>query len=99
MTIFWTPLADMTFEEEIDFILQKLNAKEAEKFINLVNEFSKALSSNPYMGKISKKSGVRMFVLSKQTTVFYEVFENKKRIDLQFFWNNARDPKNLEKYY
>ncbi|MBK5213063.1 MAG: type II toxin-antitoxin system RelE/ParE family toxin [Flavobacteriaceae bacterium] len=98
MTVFWTPLADITFEEEIDFILRKWNTKEAEKFIDLVDEFKKVLSSNPYMGKISEKGQVRMFVLSKQTTVFYEVFEDKKRIDLQLFWNNSKGPKELEKY-
>lgn len=99
MTVFWTPLADVTFEDEIDFILLKWTAKEAEKFIDLVDEFEKALSSNPYMGKISEKGKIRMFVLSKQTTVFYEVFEDKKRIDLQLFWNNSKNPKELERYF
>ncbi len=98
MTVFWTPLADITFDDEIDFILLKWNAKEAEKFIDLVDDFEKALSSNPYMGKISERGKIRMFVLSKQTTFFYEVFEDKKRIDLQLFWNNSKNPKELEKY-
>ncbi len=99
MTILWTSLAEITFQEEIDFILQKWNTNEAGKFIDLVDEFTKSLSSNPYLGKISKKGDIRMFVLSEQTTVFYEVFENKNRIDLQLFWNNSRDTNELDKYF
>ncbi|MEM0519512.1 MULTISPECIES: type II toxin-antitoxin system RelE/ParE family toxin [Aequorivita] len=65
MKVFWTQLADITFEDEIEFILRKWNNAEAEKFIDLVEDFKKALSTNPYMGKLSEKSQVRMFVLSK----------------------------------
>ena len=92
-------LANITFEEEIDFIFRKWNAKEAVKFIDLVDDFEVILSSNPYIGKFSEKGQVRMFVLSKQTTVFYEVFEQKNRIDLQLFWNNSKDQKELERYF
>ena len=40
-----------------------------------------------------------MFVLSRQIRVFYEVFEERNRIDIQLFWNNSRDPLELEKYF
>lgn len=99
MKVRWTPLADITFEDEIDFILHKWNSSEAMKFVDLVDEFEKALASNPYMGKLSEKGQIRMFVLSRQTTVFYEVFEEKSRIDVQLFWNNSKDPMELEKYF
>jgi plasmid stabilization system protein ParE len=98
MKVCWTPLAVITFEDEIDFILHKWNAKEARKFVDLVDAFEKNLATNPYMGKLSEKVQVRTFVLSKQTTVFYEVFKEKIRIDIQFFWNNTKDPKELKKY-
>ncbi|WP_026450482.1 type II toxin-antitoxin system RelE/ParE family toxin [Aequorivita capsosiphonis] len=98
MKIHWTTLADLTFRDEIDFILRKWNAEEAMKFVDLVEAFEKALASNPFMGKPSEKRQIRMFVLSKQTTVFHEVFEEKNRIDIQLFWNNTKDPKGLEIY-
>ena len=99
MKVHWTLLANITFESEIDFILRKWNAKEAMNFVDLVEEFEKTLTSNPYMGKLSEKGQVRMFVLSKQTTIFYEVLEEKERIDIQLFWNNSKDPLELEKFF
>ena len=98
MEINWTSSANASFEDEIEFILSKWNLKEVEKFINLVDGFTKKLSDNPYIGKKSVKEDVRVFVLSKQTTVIYEVFEDLNRKDLQFFWNNKKKPKELKKY-
>lgn len=99
MKVRWTLLAHITFENEIDFILHKWNMDEALKFVDLVDEFEKALAKNPYMGKFSKKGQVRIFVLSKQTNIFYEVLEKKNRIDIQLFWNNSKDPEEFEKYF
>lgn len=75
-----------------------MEQERSQEVYHLVDEFEKALSSNPYMGKNSQNGKVRMIVLSKQTTVFYEVLEEKNRIDLQWFWNNSKDPKELEKH-
>lgn len=55
MKILWTNLADTTFEDEIDFILHKWNSKEAEKFIDLVEKFEKALAANPYLARCLKR--------------------------------------------
>lgn len=50
MKVHWTSLADLTFDDEIDFILRKWNAKEAGEFIDLVDEFQKALIFKPIYG-------------------------------------------------
>ena len=97
MKIYWTILADLSFQEEIDFILRKWNLSEAEKFVDLVDDFITTLSGSPYLGKKSEKEDIRVFVLSKQTTVIYEVFDDLNRIDLLLFWNNKRDQNELKK--
>lgn len=97
MDVYWTSTANVSINEEVEFILVKWNLKEVNKFIKLVDDFTKSLSENPYLGKKSLKKGIRVFVLSKQTTVIYEVFEDLNRIDLQYFWNNNKNPKELEK--
>lgn len=87
MEINWTSSANASFENEIEFILKKWNLNQVEKFIELVDDFTKTLSDNPYLGTKSTKQDIRIFVLSKQTTVIYEVFEGLNRVDLHFFWN------------
>ncbi len=98
MKINFTSTANTSFDDEVQFILEKWNLKEVEKFINLVDDFTKRLSENPFLGKKSKKKNIRVFVLSKQTTVVYKVFEDLNKIDLIFFWNNKKSPRELEIY-
>jgi plasmid stabilization system protein ParE len=98
MEINFTTSANISFEDEIEFILRKWNLDEVEKFMNLVDDFINNLSKNPYLGKKSNKRAIRVFVISKQTTVIYKVFDDINRIDVLYFWNNKRNPKDLKKY-
>lgn len=98
MKINFTSTADASFEDEVDFIFRKWNITEVEKFIDLVDDFTEKLSENPYLGKKSEKKDIRLFVLSKQTTVIYKVYEDLEQIDLIFFWNNKMNPKEFKKY-
>lgn len=98
MKINFTSSANASLEDEVDFIFTKWNSIEVEKFINLVDDFTKRLSENPYLGKKSDKRDIRVFVISKQTTVIYKVKEKLDEIDLIFFWNNKRNLKELKKY-
>jgi len=58
-------------------------------FVLLVDENLKRLSINPYLGKIHKN--VYKIVISKQTSIFYKIIENEKRVELVYFWNNKKD--------
>ncbi|PQJ74191.1 type II toxin-antitoxin system RelE/ParE family toxin [Polaribacter gangjinensis] len=97
MEINFTTSANISFEDEIDFIFRKWNLDEVEKFINLVDDFIINLSKNPYLGKKSNKRAIRVFVISKQTTIIYKVYEDLNKIDIIYFWNNKRNPKEMKK--
>ncbi len=89
----WLSNASLTYLDEIDFIFEKWNYKEVQKFILLVDENLKRLSVNPKIG-IPIKNMFRL-VLSNQTTLFYTIQEKEKRIDLIIFWNNSKNPNDL----
>jgi plasmid stabilization system protein ParE len=91
----WLSNASLTYFDEIDFIFEKWNYKEVQKFILLVEENLIRLSVNPKIG-IPIKYMFRL-VLSKQTTLFYTIHEKEKRIDLIIFWNNSKNPDDLVK--
>lgn len=96
--IFWTDIARLTYENELEFIYTKWNRKEVIKFMDLVDDFVQKIESGFIVGKISKQKVIRSFVISKQTTVFYQVYEDKMEIELLLFWNNKTNPKELLKY-
>lgn len=95
--VHWLTLAELTFLDEIDFILKKWNINEVEKFTLLVYDFIDTLSQNPSIGKYSSNRKIYSLVISKQTTLYYSVLEDINQIDLLLFWNNKQNPSHLKK--
>lgn len=95
--IHWSALAEETFAEEGYFILRKWNIDEVEKFATLVYDFIDSLSKNPTIGVFISKHNAYSIVISKQTTLYYRILEDKNQIDLVLFWNNKRNPNELLK--
>lgn len=87
--VVWVSLAVQTYMEEIDFIYLKWNQKEVDDFVMLVDENLKRLSINPLIGQIHKN--VYKIVISKQTSLFYNIIEKDKKVELVYFWNNKKD--------
>ena len=97
-TIDWTLTTELTYYKEIEFILSKWSYDEVEKFIELVEDKIQVLSSGTMTGKSSNIKGVRILVISKQTSLAYIVFENQSRIELLSFWNNQSNPEDYTAY-
>jgi plasmid stabilization system protein ParE len=95
--VYWTSHATLTYAEEIEFIFEKWNLKEVEKFILLIDDFIRKISTFPFIGRKFIKRDIYSFVVSKQTTVFYKLRPDEQRIDLLFFHNNKRNPDYLMK--
>jgi plasmid stabilization system protein ParE len=93
----WQPISVYTFFAEIDFILLKWNAKEAQKFKDLVDENLLRLSNDPLIGIYKNELKIYSILISKQTTLYYYFDENTKIIDLYVFWNNSKNPADLIK--
>ena len=53
------------------------------------------LSKAPKIGML--KSNKYLISLSKQTTLLYIVKENEETIELLLFWNNQKNPEELNK--
>lgn len=97
-SIHWSKLAEITFSEEMDFIFEKWNQKEVNKFGLLVQNCLQSISENPKIGKCESENQVYSFVISKQTTIYFKISEIELRVDLILFWNNKKSPILLEKH-
>ncbi len=94
MNIIWTFTAELTFEEEQNYILKKWSNTEVIKFIELVYKNIERLKILPFLGE-ELNNNERCLVISKQTTLFYRIIDTDT-IELMLFWNNLRNPKDLE---
>ena len=94
MTVIWGEKAKYSYFKELDRINKFHNAKEVEKFINLVDEVIFDLRTGLIQVKPSQKTKISSFVISKQTTVFFDIDKKNSRIELLLFWRNKEDPKN-----
>ena len=86
----WLLNAQITFNEEIDFILRKWNFKEAIIFSELIDKELERLSKNPKIGKYNSELNLYSLTISKQTTLYYNFDKKIKIVELYFFWNNQK---------
>ena len=93
----WKPLATNTYLDEMEFILSKWNEKEVQNFDDLVSDYLNTLSKSPEIGRFDSENNCYSLVISKQTTLYYKIIEEKSQIDLVLFWNNSQNPKLLSK--
>ena len=74
-----------------NLIESKWGAKQAEKFLSKVYKTIDLISKQPYLFKASAiEENVRIGIVSKQTSFFYEIQESE--IIILFFWDNRQDP-------
>ena len=95
--IIWQLNSEITYLAEIEYIYFKWNQEEAEKFQELVIENLNRLSINPLLGKYDSNLKIYIFVISKQTTLYYSINQNAKIVNLHVFWNNQKNPDELKK--
>ncbi|MFK7833983.1 MAG: hypothetical protein AB8B52_11945 [Winogradskyella sp.] len=88
-------MAELTFAKTLEFISEKWSISEVNNFIDLVDDFVQKIESGIIKGKISQTTNMRFFVISKQTTLFFDVHDDIKTVELLLFWNNKENPKKL----
>lgn len=75
MNVIWSVEAKVTYNKELEFIFSKWSISEVAKFIHLVEEFVEKLKNGILRGK-RLNNNMRSFVISKQTTLFFEYNED-----------------------
>jgi hypothetical protein len=74
--ILWTYSADKSYLEELECIYKKWNVKEVILFEELIENELLRLTLNPFVRKYSEVLNLHSLVISKQTTLYYEINEN-----------------------
>jgi plasmid stabilization system protein ParE len=91
LTIFYTPKAKETFILVYNLIADKFSIKIANEFLTKAEKTIFLISEQPFMYKSSSvDENVRVANFTKNTSLFYQVTDNK--INLLFFFDNRQDP-------
>jgi len=90
LEVHWTLTAKSTFDTIVALIEEQWSMSSSDKFVQTTKKSLLNISRQPFMFPESGIENVRKAVITKQTSVFYEVHEDK--IVLLFFWDNRQDP-------
>ncbi len=90
LTIAWTDEAQETFNFTVNQIENKWGTKSAEKFVRDTHKLINLISTQPYLFNASYTLNIRKAVISKQTSMFYEV--HSAHVSILFFWDNRQEP-------
>jgi len=72
LNVIWTQNAEQSYSNELENILNKWTVTEVVNFIDLVDDFIKKLESGILQGRVLSKTTIRSFVISRQTTVYFD---------------------------
>ena len=88
--IFWTNDALINLESILDYLENRWTRKEIDKFKKMLGRQLDLIMKNPKLFPISEHNPrLRKAVLSRQTTIFYELSANK--IYLVYLFSNVQD--------
>jgi len=95
MKIIWTEKALTSFEEIINYLINKFGSNTTLKFYEETMSIIESIDKNNDIGKRIDNSIYRQFIIAKKTSMIYSI-----RVDevyLHYFWDNRGNSKRLRK--
>ncbi|MBS1521584.1 MAG: hypothetical protein JST50_11340 [Bacteroidetes bacterium] len=92
IAINWTPEAEKTFLQNLEYLAYQWNNKVITDFINKVDDALQVIAQNPNAFPLHKST---LDIHKCVTIPFYRIVNNNS-IDLITFWNNYQDPNKLK---
>ena len=95
--LFWTEEAINNLEEILDYLVQNWSQKELDNFKSRLKKHLELIQRFPLMFPVSSYNPrLRKAVLSKQTTVFFEI--KNEMIFIAYLFANKKDIKRIQNY-
>jgi plasmid stabilization system protein ParE len=88
--IIWTPEAEKTFSQVIDYLEANWTKKEIKNFVIQTNTIAQLLSEFPHLGRYSFEKDSREVLITKHNILIYKEYGD--RIDLIVFFDTRQDP-------
>lgn len=93
--VIWSHQAESDYLDTLQhWIRHNKSIKYSSKLIREVEKKEKLISENPNIGSPSEIDDVKYVLIDKNFSLYYRV--NKDVIEILAFWDNRRDPENLD---
>ena len=94
-SVFWTPHAEDTFREIVDYLRKEWNENISDNFVEKTHSVLELTSSFPNIYKqIDKSRNIRKGLVTKNISFFYRV--KRETLEILYFWDNRRNPDTSE---
>jgi hypothetical protein len=93
-TVHWNKIARLDYYDNIDYLLRKWSEKEAQEFIDAVEETEFILKQENVEFQNTDMPEIKRCVICKQITLFYRILDTKN-VELLRFWNNYQHANKL----
>ena len=94
--VFWTDEALLNLKLIIDYFEYRWTERELRKFFQKLEKRIKLISQKPRLFPTSgHKPNIHRSVLSKQTTIYYKLFEQEKKVEITTLFDTRQNPKKL----
>jgi len=92
--VYWSPASKDEYAEILKHLESEYGLESALKFMDKTDEVVNSISTFPKSGIPTKKEKIRKIVITKQTSLLYEI--NQQKIELLHFWDTRQNPEKLE---
>jgi len=90
----WTRQALLSFADTLKYLIAHNSSQTySKKLRKEVEKKEKLIAENPNIGSPSEINDVKYVLIDKNFSMYYRV--NKEVIEILAFWDNRRDPENL----
>lgn len=92
-SVIWSPTAQLTYYQVLEYLNEKWTEKELNAFIARTEEVTTHISNNPLLYPYSNESDTHKCVVVKQVSLFYRI--KNSTIEFLMFWDNRQNPATL----
>lgn len=93
--IIWSPEARKSYLKILLYLDENWSYSELETFEDHAKKVLHLIRYFPEIYEYSKESDTHRCVLTEQVTLFYRVKKESEEVELLIFWDNRRDPNEL----
>ena len=94
LPVIWTPGAEQTFNEQIDYMEARWPAHALHRFVDRVFDIIELIGQNPLLYPVfDPEKQIRRCVLNKRLSLYYK--HTNDGIYLLLFWPNRQNPEEL----
>jgi plasmid stabilization system protein ParE len=91
--IIWSPQAELTFENVINYLSENWTIKQVENLLSRTNKLIGLISKNPFLFRGSEKQKIHEVLVTKHNLLLYQINETELKVELLAFFDTRQNPK------